>query len=487
MVILVVLLIISIIIVLLFVYRHKAKKRTYISRPTRFEDGCLYYDELFEYQIPFEIDVAKPCERVYYTRRGREIKKVLVYEKFSLEISKFSLGKVEVLEIYHTHIVPQSVKVKLLGASKIERLKDGYRYITSSRFERERFIKTYRTREEIMSGAELTFSIYDRAYVVYSSEPIGVKSYDAYKNFPALNPPCVISTPDKRLDTFLNSWVWDILSERQDRDFDLALVVCAMKLCYTKEGVGEYLKFQIANPELDIKKRSVLIGLLCEHLSVNGSEILGEKIGGYTVFDYVIRHINRNSVRLGTEEEDTIKLFIVSVSKFINFVDSYDLKLKLCEVVDKLKERWGTKRVDEGYLELYFKKDERVEVRRAIKIMALSRRGLVSEEVMKSANPLYVGKSSTPFSQLGAGLLWRAVIHDVVGVRRNYDNLTFKPSFPGSWECVKLDCLTKTGVCKVEFKSAKNNLIKVDGVSFSGGVIPKALGKRGKIEVYFTK
>lgn len=473
-----------------WLWKRNKKSQIFTPVPTGYEDGRLYYGEDCGLRLPLEVSIDGEIEKVYYARRASHVTKVVRYSKFSLEVEVVKYDGYEVLDIYHTHIVPQVVRCKLIGGS-VSKVDGGYKYLPPTRNGRARYVYLFGVRGELIDGDELVFSVYDRIKLVCCDEENGYKKDNAYGRELKVVPPCVVKTPDLRLNEYLNVWTWEELSSvDKNCDFDTAVVACAVKMCYTREGVGEFLKFHLMDAHTDMTKRCLLVRMLCEYMSMDGVGILKEKIGSFTLFDYVVGMINRASVRVKDEGIKTVRLFVVAVLEFIKFVEAGDLKLKLYGVMDKLVKECGVKAIEQlsdNYLLTYFLNDERVEVKSTVQLMYGIARGSITEIDLKRPNPLWLQKPTVTISAMGAGLLWRVVVHDVIGMRKVGDNLTFKPKFPQSWEKVDLDCLTGTGVYKVEFKSATSDLIKVDGVSFTGGVIPRGLGKGGKIEVYFSK
>lgn len=476
---------------LFFVWRLRKHKKieAIFPVPSSYEEGRLRYDENSGFSMPLEVFVDGEIKEVYYTRRTRCITKVIRYDKFSLEVKLQRFDGYDLLEIYHTHIVPQIVRCKLIGGC-VNKIDGGYKYVPPTRHGGAKFVYLLGVRNELVEGDELVFSVYDKVKLVCLDEENAHKKGKVYEGV-KIAPPCIVNTPDLRLNDYLNAWTWEeVASLDKNCDFDTAIVVCAVKMCYTRDGVGEFLKFHLMDSDTDVIKRCLLIRMLCEYMSMDGVSILKDAIGAYTLFDYVVGIINRASVRVKDEGIKAVKIFVVAVLEFIKFVDSGDLKLKLYGVMDRLVKECGIKgvnRMNDNYLLIYFKDDERIEVKSVVQLMESIVRGNVSEIDLKRPNPLWLEKPTVPITTIGAGLLWRVIVHDLIGMKKVGENLTFKPKFPKSWDKVDLECLTGTGVCKVEFRSAKSDLVKVDGVSFTGGVIPRRLGKGGKIEVYFSK
>lgn len=475
---------------LVWLCKKRNQSTAVIPVPTGYERGMLYYGEDCGFSLPLEVYIDGDIQEVYYIRQARHITKVMHYPKFRLEVEVADCNGYEILEIYHTHIVPQTVRCKLTGGS-VSKVDGGYKYVPPTRHGRPKYIYLFGVRGELVDGDELVLSVYDRVKLVCCEEENAHRRDNGYGREVKIVAPCTIKTPDLRLNEYLNVWAWDELAHvDKGCDFDTAVVACAVKMCYTKEGVGEFLKFHLMDARTNIAKRCLLVRMLCEYMSIAGTDILKERIGSFTIFDYVVGMINRASVRVKEEGSKAVKLFVVGVLEFIKFVETGDLKLKLYGVMDRLVKECGIKsaqQMSEYYLSIYFSDDKRNEIKGAVQIMEGVARGDISETDLKRANPLWIQKPTVEVSAIGAGLLWRVVVHDVIGMHRVGENLTFKPQFPKSWEKVDLDCLTGTGVCKVEFKSANSDLVKVDGVSFTGGLIPRGLGKGGKIEVYFSK
>lgn len=470
---------------LFFVWRwYKNSKIVSEATPTDFVDGCLHYN-IYDFCIPFELCTDIEPNKIYYKRRGRSVTKVVDYGKYTIEIKVKHFDSVTLIEIYHTHILPQHIKCRFLGGIT----KTNYGYKCGQDRQTPMYLRLFKVCDEKIVGDVMAFSVYDKIGILCSYDEETHRRCDTYPINKVIVPPCTIKSPDVRLNEFLNFWVWDELGEiTNSYDFDLGIIVCCMKMCYTKEGIGEFLKIHLVDNEIDITKKCLIIGMLCEYIHANGRDILDEKLGSYTLFDYVIGVLNRGSVRVKEEGIKAVKMYLIAVSEFINFVQSGDLKLKLYGVIDKLKEKYNfTKMTNSNYIEVYFGDDKRVDVKGAVAIMDRLTRGECDENTLMKANPLYLQKPMVPISKIGAGLLWRVVVHDVFGIRKIGENLTFKPCFPKPWNKVGLECLTGTGACKIDFLSSKCDIVKVDGVTFTGGVVPKGLGKGGKIEVYFSK
>ena len=474
---------------LAWVWKTRKKSKVINPVPMGYEEGRLYYGEDSGFSLPLDIYIDGEIRKTYYTRRAREITKVIRYDKFYLEVKMVNYDGYEVLDVYHTHIVPQTVRCKLIGGS-VTKINGGYKYVPPSRHGKPRYVYLFGVRDDLIESDELVFSVYDRIKLICCDDE-NLKKVGFNNREIKVVAPCVVDTPDLRLNEYLNVWTWEELgSVNKNCDFDTAVVVCAVKMCYSREGVVEFLKLQLIDSHTDILRRCLLVRMLCEYMSIVGIDVLNERIGSFTFFDYVVGMINRASVKVKDEGIKAVKLFVVAVLEFIKYVNAGDLKLKLYGVMDKLVKQCNIKDVNklsENYLLIYFLDDEREEIKNVVRLMESVMRGNVTEMDLKRPNPLWLQKPNASISAIGAGLLWRVVVHDVIGMHKVGENLTFKPKFPKSWNKVNLDCLTGTGVCKVEFKSASSDLIKVDGVSFTGGVIPRCLGKGGKIEVYFSK
>lgn len=473
---------------LVFFWRKGKNRLKTVVEPTSYTDGYLCYGEDSGLSVPIDVYIDREPHKTYYKRLVDKTTKVIDYGKFSLEIGYVKKEDCVVLDIYHTHIVPQVVRCRLEGGG-ITKIDGGYKYTPLTRHKKSRYVYLFFVRDVIVSEDELVFSVYDRARIICSCEEGGYKKI-GMREVKAL-PPCTIHTPDKRLNDYLNHWSWaQILKVDNSHDFDLAVVLCAVKLCYTREGVGEFLKFHIISDDIDIDKKCLLVCLLCEYMEVDGGRILSDKIGAFTLYDYTVKLLSNVTLKINDEDDITVKLFLTALSRFINYVEAGEAKLKMYAVIENIAKKRDVKYekwMNSACLYEYFSKDSRLEVKAVVKLAGRVIKGCVSECDFKEANPLWLTKPTIPISAIGAGLLWRVVMHDVVGMKKVGENLSFSPNFPKNWREVDLECSTGTGMRKVEFISAKSDVIKVDGVTFTGGVIPRGFGNGGKIEVYFSK
>ena len=477
---------IATIFLLVFFGKNHKKTKRFLPRPVRYEDGYLYYENLLEY-TPIDVYISDKSGVNYYLRRGRRIKRVTEYDRFRVEVDILQNDEVSVYEIYHTHIIPQTIRCKF--SSGIIKYYGKDIVIVNNKNKLIEYLIVTGAKDVTILDGELVLSVYDRAIIVVKGDKYRQISKNSYLNS-TVTPPCIIKTPDYRLNEYLNFWVWDEIGfSSNTTDFDTSVAVCALKLCYTKQGVGEFLKISLFDDTLSVMQKALVIRMLCEYASIYGTSIFSEKIGAFTVFDYTVSVINRGSVKVSQEGMKAVKIYLIAVCEFVKYANTPDLRAKLVGVMDKISTQNGVgdiRKLTDKYLAIYFGEDNRQEVKRAVEVMLSTKNSTIATK-LKYANPLWLVSPILDITPLGGALLWRAVMHDIIGIKNSGGNLTFTPTFPNEWKGIELECLTDTGVCKIEFKSANCNIIKVDGVNFTGGFLPKGFGRGRKIEVYFSK
>lgn len=413
------------------------------------------------------------------TRKGSRFTEKHNYGAFSLEISLKRRGELILYELSHSHIVPQQVCCMPKIPSKIRMSGIGYE-IESYTGLKSGFLLIGAKSVNIQKD-KIYLSVGERTWIALSEK--GIPTIDVVRKFIKREDiPFRIITKDKFLDGFFNEWIWDFIEQEVEYDFDNAVALSAVRICYDNKKSEEFLKTAFFEAGDDAVKRSVALGLICEYAKRYGDEIFGFSFKGKTLRDYINNYALCENCDINESKDNKI-LRLYTVYEYIRFSGETETKLSIWEKVEKERIESGItnedlSKIGEKYIFVYFEDKDCF----ANKICKMNDKDYLN--VIKEYNPLY-GATTPNF--IRSALIFRTVVWNIFGVRKTDRGYTFSPRFPSDWGRAGIRCFSNGKTLDVDLIPKSVNAVEIDGVEYGGDMVEYINNDRGKCKVYFKE